>query len=357
MLTAEELHPIKKKLQDHFSDGLVIIIGSGLSCAEGLPSMSGLASCLQSEIPNKIDELTTEDNEKWEDINELLKHGKSIEEALTIIDPGSDLNVLIADTVSRFMSSEETKVLENVIKGHSELRFTKLLKHLLKPKTGIPIITTNYDRLIEVASESANIGVDTLFAGAHIGRFDEKRSLMSFCYAAQHKKISGKSYQERKFIDRIKLFKPHGSLDWYLLDGEPVRCPYSINATPLIIVPGLTKLRAGYDRPFDTHREKANDCIDAAARYLIIGYGFNDDHLQTHLERRLESGVPTLILAHTLSSKARELIEKCANIIAIESAKYDAGIGSYLFDKNSKIHLRDVDWWDLNSFVEEVLGP
>lgn len=281
----QELDTIKKRLQNHFSDGLVIIVGSGLSCAEGLPSMSDLATCLQSEIPKRSAQLNREDKKSWGEINELLKHGKDIEKALTIITPSSELHLLITETVSGYVASEEAKVVESVIKGSSELRFSRLLKHLLKPKTGIPVITTNYDRLIEVASESKGIGVDSLFAGSHIGRFDEEKSLMSFCCEAQlRRNPKGRSYVERRFIDRIKLFKPHGSLDWYLLDGEPVRCPYNISTTPLIIAPGLTKLRTGYDRPFDTHREKANDHIDRAARYLIIGYGFNDDHLQTHLE-------------------------------------------------------------------------
>ena len=71
----------------------------------------------------------------------------------------------------------------------------------------------------------------------------------------------------------------------------------------------------------------------------------------------MESGVPTLVLVHSLSSKARELIAKCENIMAIESAAYDSEKGSYLLEKSSKIHLKDVEWWDLESFIEEVLGP
>lgn len=357
-LTEEELHSIKKKLQAHFSDGLVIIVGSGLSCAEGLPSMSDLAECLLAEIPKKSGALTKEDDKSWGEIDALLKHGNDIEKALTVVKPSSNLHILITETVSAYVASEEAKVFEEVIKGALQLRFSRLLKHLLKPRTGIPVITTNYDRLIEVASESMGIGVDSLFAGSHIGRFDEEKSLMSFCCDAQLRRIpKGRSYVERRFIDRIKLFKPHGSLDWYMLDGEPVRCPYNISTTPLIIAPGLTKLRTGYDRPFDTHREKANDRIDDAARYLIIGYGFNDDHLQTHLERRLKSGVPALVLVHSLSSKARELVAKCENILAIESAGYDSKKGSYLLDKSSKIHLDNLEWWDLKSFIEEVLEP
>ena len=37
---------IKKRLQEHFTDGLVTIVGSGLSVACGLPGMRELAVAL-----------------------------------------------------------------------------------------------------------------------------------------------------------------------------------------------------------------------------------------------------------------------------------------------------------------------
>jgi hypothetical protein len=45
-----EIHDLKLLWQRHFSDGLVSVVGSGLSCAEGLPSMSELATHLQGTI-------------------------------------------------------------------------------------------------------------------------------------------------------------------------------------------------------------------------------------------------------------------------------------------------------------------
>jgi len=45
-----DLHDLKLVLQRHFSDGLVTIVGSGLSCAEGLPGMAELATHLQSTL-------------------------------------------------------------------------------------------------------------------------------------------------------------------------------------------------------------------------------------------------------------------------------------------------------------------
>jgi len=46
-----ELHEIK----EHLSDGLVIIVGPGLSCSAGIPGMGGLATQLLSDVPMRID--------------------------------------------------------------------------------------------------------------------------------------------------------------------------------------------------------------------------------------------------------------------------------------------------------------
>lgn len=50
------LGEIKKRLQNHLKDDLAIIIGSGLSCAEGLPGMNDLAKHLSEVIPPHLSE-------------------------------------------------------------------------------------------------------------------------------------------------------------------------------------------------------------------------------------------------------------------------------------------------------------
>ena len=45
-----ELHEVKTRLQQHLSDGLVMVVGSGLSCAEGLPGMGELADHLHATV-------------------------------------------------------------------------------------------------------------------------------------------------------------------------------------------------------------------------------------------------------------------------------------------------------------------
>ncbi|MGE8637989.1 MAG: hypothetical protein ACN6PR_05065 [Achromobacter sp.] len=44
------LDAIKKHLQENLSDGLVTIVGSGLSCAEGLPGMGELPNHLSAAV-------------------------------------------------------------------------------------------------------------------------------------------------------------------------------------------------------------------------------------------------------------------------------------------------------------------
>ena len=60
--------------------------------------------------------------------------------------------------------------------------------------------------------------------------------------------------------------------------------------------------RQGYSVPFDIHRARANEEIDKAQRYIIIGYGFGDDHLETHLMQQLRAGKPALIQTRLLHS-------------------------------------------------------
>ena len=51
-----DLDKLKQYLQRHLTDGLVTVVGSGLSCAEGLPSMGALGDHLRCAIgPSKLD--------------------------------------------------------------------------------------------------------------------------------------------------------------------------------------------------------------------------------------------------------------------------------------------------------------
>ena len=172
-----ELHDLKLMLQQHLTDGLVTVVGSGLSCAEGLPGMGELASHLDASVTVG---LAATDVDRWSAISPLLST-KGLEAALLEVPPTTGLEIAIVARTAELIASRERKIVAEVFARTRTLRFTRLVRQLLKPTTGLPIVTTNYDRLIEVAIEEAGLGVDTLFVGHFAGELNEQESRLSFC--------------------------------------------------------------------------------------------------------------------------------------------------------------------------------
>jgi hypothetical protein len=151
----------------------------------------------------------------------------------------------------------------------------------------------------------------------------------------------------------ISLYKPHGSLDWVDFHGEPVRSGFDLGPeSALIVTPGRDKYRACYNEPFDMHREFANEAIDRADRLLIIGYGFNDDHLETHLKARIRSGRQTVMLARTLSENAKANLAVGPSVWGIE----EAFGGTTIYNNGNTRDVIGEKLWDVAGFVSGVLG-
>ena len=237
-----DLHELKSLLQRHFGDGLVVIVGSGLSCAEGLSGMNELADHLQLTLSGGLE---PPDANCWQKLAPIVS-AKGLEAALLEIAPTSGLEAAIVARTAEIMARREREIIAQVFAKTRTLRFTHLLPHLLKPETGLPIVTTNYDRLLEIAAEEAGLGVDTMFVGDFAGTINESESRLSFCREVN---LEGRQVQWR-YRPRINVFKPHGSLDWYHRDGKPVRYAGDLDLPRLIITPGLNKFRNGYKKSF-----------------------------------------------------------------------------------------------------------
>jgi hypothetical protein len=120
-----------------------------------------------------------------------------------------------------------------------------------------------------------------------------------------------------------------------------------------MITPGESKYRTGYEPPFDHHIGLANDAIDYATAVLAIGFGFNDRHLQTHLEPRIKEGLPCLILTRTLTEAATALLDASPNVVALE--RLEPGGGTLVHRAADRTELPGMDLWQLGDFIDEVL--
>lgn len=334
-----------KFIQNHFTDGLALVIGSGLSAAEGIPGMGLLAKHLDSSAST----LTGSDATLWTHIKKVLDADEGLEAALLKHAPSDTLEAWIAKTTCELLLPKEREVISAVLRGDRELRLTTFLLKVLKPSTGLPILTPNYDRLIEVACELAGFHVDTTAVGLYAGAFDHTRSCMgSVRSIATRAKTTVIDHFPRAIV-----LKPHGSFDWYRSGSDARRCSLELDCERLIITPGLNKYRVGYNAPFDKHRDLANDNIKQAARLLVVGYGFNDDHLQTHLVKKIQDGTPTLVLNHSISRKVEQLAEQAPCCVCLSHSAVGPGVS--MVKNGARLEHSGHDLWDLGVLAKELL--
>ena len=343
------LGDLKTDLQSFFIDGVVLVIGSGLSSAEGVPGMWPLAQHLLSSVERH---LPKPDADPWRAIKRELTAGRSLESVLLDHPPCLHLEDAIRAETATFIRNAERPIVQEAVAGKRTLRLESLLPHLPVKNAPLPIITTNYDRLVEIAVENCGYGADSMFCGYFKGHFSQSESRMSFA-----RRIDQPPKRKARIIysPRCEVLKPHGSIDWFQVDGQPVRTQVDLDVVPLIITPGQNKYRTGYEHPFDIHRERANHHIDRARALIFIGYGFNDDHLQTHLMKVIEAGIPTLILTRSLSSTAAELARTKSSVTAISKGP---GPSTILASSTSGEQVLDSPpLWDITTFSQEVLQP
>jgi hypothetical protein len=290
------------------------------------------------------------DDAEWTKIVEAIRVN-GLEAALLRLKVDDATADFVRTETASLLLERETIAVQETMKGSRKLKLSSLLAHL--PQDGrLQIITTNYDRLVELAAEMAGFKVDTKAYGFYRAPFSKASAPYAFCDRIEWHGKSARRVEQKV----ISLYKPHGSLDWILVDGAPYRSGFSLEpAQCLIITPGQNKYRAGYNQPFDMQRELANKAIDDAQRFLIIGYGFNDDHLETHLGARIRSGVPTVIMTRTLTANAQSYLAVHPNIMALEAKPTDDN-STIVHFSGYAVEITDQPFWTPDGFAKGVMG-
>lgn len=324
------------------------MVGLGHSAAYGLPTMPALANALLGQMPGLLD---GEEEEEWAKVAAALENGTGLEPALDEIPPESTVVPKVIAACAEAVLGAEAAAIEQVSADPEAFPMARLMG-LLGFSDTARIITTNYDRLIEIAAEIAGFLVDTGFYGCHHGRFDPAASheaLVSRLTIRRDKRTMSVSHRPH-----LRLAKPHGSLDWYQGPTGAFHCPYPLALPRLMITPGEGKYKAGYEPPFDHHITLGNEMIDRAKALLAIGFGFNDPHLQTHLTTRITAGMPTLILTRTLTPGALAIVEANPAVTSLERLGDDGGTRVRRSDEVVEFH--DLEIWQLDDFLREVLN-
>lgn len=339
---------VKKVLQDHLQEGLLLIVGTGLSIAEGVPGMAALAEHLKLVIPEK---LASSPDSAWSDVVAALDRGDHLEAAMGKASLQSTTVDAIIEATATLVSTREKDVFESVLTGKRVLPFTTFAKHLFKAGKKFHLITSNYDRLIELAAEAAGIGVDSRFVGHLYGRSDPKRS----ADAHRESYVSGKNALFRA-LPCLCVHKPHGSLDWFEVDGKVIRCSRDMDGIPVIITPGASKYRESFRWAFDDQRTSGNRGASKATRLMFIGYGFNDDHLEQYLCPGFKVAKPSVILTKDLSENGRKVVanSKGVDVIAF-CAVSSTDLRTRIIHSSGDELIVDEQLWNLEGFNRGVL--
>lgn len=322
-----------------------IVLGSGASMPHGLPSMGELSTYLRNNIEAKGEA----ESDAWLLVETALANGDHLEAALEGKNlPPSLLSKIVGLTWS-CVNEKDMQLLEAAAANDSNFALGKLLVRMFSSThSEVHVVTTNYDRVAEFACNSKNILFQTGFAPGYIQKW-ESTGRVKFTHAAKPSRV-------------VKIWKVHGSLDWFRtaderIIGLPVfELPSAEHYTPLIVTPGLNKYEKTYEDPFRTTINGADSALKNASAFLCVGFGFRDQHIHPKIiERCRERNVPTVVLARTLTDEAKDFLKTKAgtNYLGIERS----GSGSRVFSPTypSGIEVTVSDLWSLDGFNNLVL--
>jgi hypothetical protein len=341
------------KLQEFVKSRPIILAGSGLSISMGIPGMGKLLEHLTLTLPQKLNENYIFE---WDECLKIIKE-KGFEQGLLEKKVSGELLINIINETALLIETYDGVVFGKLnTMTINDYPFAKLLNHLvisLPPtKATVDVITTNYDHLVEYACDLIEIECCTGFKGTNI-QFFKLNHLKEHLFKRVATTQKNKKGYDHRVVPRVRLLKPHGSLKWQRNGNKTFQANNIMTGSErVIITPGSTKFEVSLtDYVMNAHRELANECLNSTESVIIVGYGFNDNHLQTVLTERLKSGLNCLILTHGLTPNAKKLIHECKQIIALEA--FSELKTKWYF--NGLEGVWEEPLWDLGHFVKRVI--
>ncbi|MEP3688402.1 MAG: SIR2 family protein [Sulfitobacter dubius] len=278
-----------------------------------------------------------------------MDQGDHLEAALEGKTLPASLLLKIVGMTWRCVNDKDTLLLETAAANNRSFSLGTLLSSMLSSTYNeVHVVTTNYDRVVEYACNSRDLLFQTGFAPGYVQKW-ESTSRLKYAHGTKPSRV-------------VKIWKIHGSLDWFRTVDErtiglPVfKLPSSDAYTPLIITPGLNKYEKTYEDPFRTTINGADTALKTASAFLCVGFGFRDQHIHPKIiERCRQENVPTVVLARTLTDEAKDFLKNKAG------AKYlgveRSGNGSKVFSPSCPegAEIATPNLWSLDGFNNLVL--
>ena len=344
----------------------LLLVGTGLSVAMDTDlGMPALTRRLLAAIPKNT--------AGWKSVAKRLKQGDDLETALTGINPTESLQNEIARCTEAFIAQKDAALRDDVLTGKKKWVGEPLLQQLMRGLSPtwprLPVVTPNYDMLIEYACSKSNIPYITGYQGGIMRRQDWSKSRERL-YRLNPVTIGGKRRDTIAPVPCVELMKVHGSINLFRCSSDgtfiendiwTASCPADYE--PMIAPPGDIKNQPtlnSYDRLFG----EALQAIDKATAFFMIGYGFRDEHIhQKILERVRNHKCPLIVLTLDPSAELNKLMTIGKDVWVITGVQNQANgktdpSGTRFANSNEKLsgNFDGVTIWQSDLFAEQILG-
>ncbi|MEF9476051.1 MAG: SIR2 family protein, partial [Candidatus Mariimomonas ferrooxydans] len=278
------------------------------------------------------------------------------ETALNKTSPDENLIKEIIKIVGGHIFEKDREVRERYFNRQMTIPVERLLNYYRSEK--LTIITPNYDCLVEHCCDELKIHCNTGFVGYFRKSLDFEKAERETEYVDKSVIVRGRRRRIEKTTPHVKLFKVHGSIDWYDFNNSTVSDIFLManekyEDKRLIILPGDRKYSETFHEPYRELIQKADNSLRSGRTFLMIGYGFNDEHLQEILVKRLvEDEKPGIVITKELSEKATELLSKCPNLWDITGKNSS----TFIHNREKKYEIRDIELWKIDEFIRVILG-
>ena len=340
----------------------LLFFGTGTSCALdkrfGMPALEGH---LTKELSAGND---------WAKVESQLKSGHSLEEALTGVGLNPTTKRLIQQKTGDYVAEIDRSVRDDVLLGKKPWVGERLLKALtgrLPPRNPrLPVVTANYDMLIEYACASQRIRCTTGFLGEliRVWNWEGVQDSLNQCSVSQN---GSRTMKLTNPLPRVELFKVHGSINRFASGHGQVECDLWTDQVPanyerVIAAPGEQKYEQ-YAGNIDT-AALARQAEGEAMAFAVIGYGFNDRHLnQQILDRVKQQDRPLLVLTLDLTDEKIEALQKLGTRVWIlVASKLGDGTNDgtrtavCMPGRKDRLIMEGEQLWSCDSFAEVILG-
>jgi hypothetical protein len=298
------------------SDSLVLLTGLGTSL--GIPEIEDRKAPTMWNLWQKVQSLPTF-KAATEDLPRGLIESENIEHLLSHIQ--ARLSVDEANTIlSAFLSEAENVILEacSFVDDDTVLDMHQMFLRKIGRRSSrlqrTKLFTTNYDLAFEAAAGRSRFHLIDGFGLAAHREFDGTAFDIDFVRRGPNDRL----VLEENVLHLLKL---HGSVDWERSGAAAKRIEGRPN-DPVLIYPAANKYQMSFRQPYLEMMSRFQMALRLPnVALLVVGFGFNDEHIAAPIEAAVRSNVGLRLLV--IDPAIRNEAKRSASIAWLEKLAMD----------------------------------